>query len=381
MKIAIINPRISYYVGGGEMVSLRHAEYLSKIEGNTVNVFTIKPVHKDYSQMYKIKKSNNNLQFTELEIPKKYKYIYNTEPGQDQNRWDSESILFNNMVHDEINNEKYDIVLSYYVHDAMFNDLKIPNVVYFGGFPRKRIPMYTAFLNFCDATISNSKNVRKLWNNDISDAMVKHNFIIPKGADTICKNEAEKNNNNKKIVFAGRLIERKGIRELVKVFKNVNEKINDTQLFIIGHGPLKRELKDMVKEFQLKDSVIFTGTINNVQDYFINSDLCIFPSLEGEGLMTVVAEAMMAGVCIITTKGMGNEEIIKHLHTGILVEPGNNKELEKNILKYLDNKSLRKEIGNNAKEFAVKNFSWKIVANKLDKILKEVINSFDKDVR
>ncbi|MEA1929910.1 MAG: glycosyltransferase family 4 protein [Patescibacteria group bacterium] len=381
MKIAIIQPRITYYVGGAERVAIRHAEYLSKIDGNKVDVFTVRPPHSGYTEMYKIIDRGRGLSVIEKEVPNRYRYIYDVEPGADQSRWDAETILFNNLVYEDIKNGGYDVVLSYYIGDSLFKDLSTPNIVYLGGYPRGRIPMYTAFLNFCDATISNSKNVRGMWADDIKDSGVALNYVLGKGADIFKATDEIRNIQEGHLVFAGRLIERKGVKLLINVLGKIKKQFPDIKLYILGDGPQRKKLVDLVAKLKLKKNVVFTGAVDNVQDYFANSAACIFPSLEGEGLMTVVAEAMMSGACVITSKDMGSEEIIDNNITGILTRAGDEEELRDAIINILSDPGKREEISRKSLAFAEKNLSWAIVANQLDNILKEVIARFSAEAQ
>ncbi len=324
--------------------------------------------------MYFTREQNSSLTFIEKTIPHKRKDIYDVQPGTDQIRWDKESIMFNELVHQDIMVDKYDIVLSYYIVDALFKNPYIPNVVYLGGYPRKRIPLYTAFLTSCDAVIFNSLNVKKMWSQDLADSGLISNYILAKGSDK--PKRSKKKSSTQKIVFAGRLIKRKGVEQLVNVFKNVSKKIPNTKLYIVGDGPEKSNLEKLVRNINLEDKVEFTGSINDTQNYFVDADLCVFPSLEGEGLMTVVAEAMMSGSCVITSNRMGNEEMVKHGKTGILVTPGSEEELEDAISECLSKPKLCSDMGRSALKFAKENLAWEGVAKQLDGILREIKGTF-----
>ncbi len=367
MKIAIIQPRASYYVGGGEKVSLRHAVHLSKIEGNSVDFFTIKPVDNKYSPIYHDLK-NSKVNVFEKNVADEFIDIYNIEPGLNQERWDRESIMFKDLILEDVLFNGYDVVISYYVGDVLIKNTKTSNVVYLGGHSRENIAWQGKVLNYCIATISNSENVQMMWKNEISNARVKFNYILPKGVDNFSSSDV----NKKDIVFAGRLIKRKGVDILIRVFSELNF---SGKLYILGEGPQRRELIVLAKKLGVQDRVIFMGPVSNVEEYFSRALICCFPSREGEGLMTVVAEAMMSGSCVVTTRGHGSEEIIDNNKTGILVEPNSIDALSVAMNDLLSNSSKVNEIGNNARKYAKNNFSWNKVVSKLDNILKEVIKN------
>ncbi len=377
MKIAIIQPRASYYLGGTEKVCLKHIEFLLKLK-NEMTFYTSKPVENyEYSVIYKSFKKqfskNKNLKIIEFEIPEEKKYIYKEYPGQNQNRWDSESILFNNLIFNTLQKTKYDVILTYYIVDSLFKPKKIPVVLYLGGFPRNKIEIYGAFLNFVDTVIYNSKNVENGWKEQVKTSSVKNKFILKKAVDEInfkkLKNPFEKGN-NLNFVFAGRLIQRKGVHKIIEVLPKLKK--YKIKLWVLGNGSEKENLRKLAKEKGVLDKVLFLGFVENVYDYYHFSDLVILPSLEGEGLMGTVAEAMMCGATVVTSLGNGNEEIIKNNKTGILIDPKNKKEFLEIILKLIQDEKLRKKIGKNAEIYAKKNFDWGKIISELNKMLLKV---------
>lgn len=377
MNITIIQPRVSYYIGGSEKVALKHAEILSKIKDNFVTLYTIKPVYKKYSPFFiQLKNSNSNVKIIELKVPEKYLYIFNEEPELNQSRWDREAILFSLLVHDKIKKNKTDIILSYYIVDAVFRNLDIPNIVYLGGHPPKEIEIYNAFLSFCDATISNSINVQNMWIDKINKNNISLNYVISKGAEisTTYNNMFDKNIPN--IVFAGRLIRGKGVDTLIESFKKIVSYNSDAKLWILGDGPEKNNLKKQVTDLKLIDSVTFCGNVENVQDYFKSATVCVFPSTRMEGLMTVVIEAMAVGSCVISSKGIGNEELIENGENGILIESNNSDLLFQTIKMLISNPEKIKKIGHEAALYIRNNNSWEKVSEQLNKILKDVAHSF-----
>ncbi len=187
MKIAIIQPRASYYFGGTEKICLKNIEFLLKF-GNEIVFYTIKPPKNyRYSVIYKEFKDrlneNKNLKILEFEIPKNQEYIFKEYPGQNQNRWDSESILFSNLIFSDLQYGKLDIILTYYIVDSIFKPLNIPVAVYLGGFPRTEIEIYRAFLNFVDTVIYNSENVKNAWQKQVCGSSVKQEFVLGKAVD------------------------------------------------------------------------------------------------------------------------------------------------------------------------------------------------------
>ncbi len=375
MKISISQPRVSYYVGGSERVCLMHVQLLSEL-GNEVVLYTVEPIDKKYCDQYKtFLKNNSKIKIVEIPIPKNYQCIYDEVPESSQSRWDRETILFSILIHGLPKKDRAEIVLSYYLVDSVFRDLNIPNAVYLGGHPENEIEIYNAFISFCDATISNSENVKNRWLQKIERNRVPLNYIIQKGAEKPLQlNYILPKGIN--IVFAGRLITGKGIENLIHSFGNIKKVFPDASLWILGDGQEKENLIQLASNIGVSESVHFKGFVENVEDYFYSSTLCVFPSVFREGLMTVVAEAMAVGACVVTSEGMGNEELITNQVSGILIEPDNKTLLTDVIIDLLRNEDKRKEIGKNAEAFALNNLSWLSVGEKLNVMLHDIVKNF-----
>lgn len=377
MKIAITQPRASYFIGGSEKTALRHAEYLYKIFGVEVDFYTTVPIGKNFSEVYTKAKENTGVNFIELKIPQKHVDIYSEQPGISQTRWDSESILFSGMVYENLHKGNHDLILNYYFVDLLFKPLDKPNIVYLGGYPREKIILYNSFIKFCDATFSNSEAVFNQWKDVFEYSKTLKNFIIKKGIDPIDTEKLENklSRGNFNIVYVGRLVSRKGVDILIKSFCQNVEQYQDMKLWIIGDGPENVTLRSLAKTYP--DKIIFIGEVVDIYNYLYFADICVFPSIQGEGLMTTLCEAMMCGKCCVTTNDPTNKQVIVDEQNGFLIESGNIDQLSQKIEFLYLNKEVRNKVGNNAKVFAEKNFQWQSVISDIYEKLKTIINDFN----
>lgn len=118
------------------------------------------------------------------------------------------------------------------------------------------------------------------------------------------------------IMFVGRPIKEKGIKELLLAFKLLNEKYNNIKLLIVGNSGFGKEIKTEFDEELLKISssienkVIFTGFIHNSRIPQIHSagDIMVVPSIYEDPAPLVVIESMASGLPIITTNSGGIPE-------------------------------------------------------------------------
>jgi glycosyltransferase involved in cell wall biosynthesis len=155
----------------------------------------------------------------------------------------------------------------------------------------------------------------------------------------------QKNTIKKTIIFVGSLRPIKGIEYLIKAMKIMAEKLPDTNLLIVGDGPEREELKTLVQELNLQNSISFAGKVTNEQipKYMAQADLFVLPSLS-EGFTLVVVEAMASGLPIITTNVRGLPEIVKNGENRFIFKPEDPKDLAEKILLILENKDLRETI-------------------------------------
>jgi glycosyltransferase involved in cell wall biosynthesis len=79
--------------------------------------------------------------------------------------------------------------------------------------------------------------------------------------------------------------------------------------FIIGDGPMRREVERTIRAYDLQDRIILTGRIENVSDYLFSSDILIHSS-RGEGVSNAILEAMFAGLPVIATTVGGVPETV-----------------------------------------------------------------------
>ena len=195
------------------------------------------------------------------------------------------------------------------------------------------------------------------------------------------KNKFNIKNNENIIMFCGRTIERKGIKELIKAFKQIKY-IDNTRLLIVGNSNFGEEVKTQYDiELQaeaesIKDKVVFTGFVPNDQLYkFYNiADVAVFPTIDEEPFGLVAIEAMAAGCPLILTNSGAFSEIVKN--TSIpLINKGEDlvENLAKAIDKCIENKENRKivvvEEQNRAKDFSNQIFYENFV-----KVLEEIKN-------
>lgn len=122
------------------------------------------------------------------------------------------------------------------------------------------------------------------------------------------------------IVAVGRLVEVKGFDKLIRAFTKIKKNgQEDLKLVIIGDGPLKSALDDLISTLGMKEHIILLGKKENPYPY-IKSAQCLVSSSVSEGHPLSIGEAIILGTPIIATCCEGNVGLLAHGRYGYLCE-------------------------------------------------------------
>jgi len=217
-----------------------------------------------------------------------------------------------------------------------------------------------------------------------SIAKLKSSSVIPLGVDlkkfnpSVKKSDFHKNFDipkDHKIIFnVGRIIEKKGLKYLIKAMPIVLKKQKCT-LVIGGIGIEENRLKKLVKDLKLSNNIKFIGKISHheLPSYFKGSDVFVLPSIidskgETETLGVVLIEAMACGCPVIGSKVGGIVDVIDDNVNGFLTRPKDSVDIAEKLMNLLSNPSLRKRFVKNGRKKAEKKFNWDNIALEIEKI-------------
>ena len=196
--------------------------------------------------------------------------------------------------------------------------------------------------------------------------------VVPNGININAFNGIERDyefrrqyaaDNEKIILFMGRLVYEKGIQHLIDAMPKILEHYNDAKLIIAGKGGMLDELKAKVDMMGLSQKVYFTGYLNSKQvpKMYKCADISVFPSTY-EPFGIVALEAMLAGVPTVVSDTGGLNEIINHGINGMKSYTGNSNSLADSILTLLYDKHLCSEVTKNAKQKVKAEYNWTKIA-------------------
>ena len=175
----------------------------------------------------------------------------------------------------------------------------------------------------------------------------------------------------KKLLFVGALIERKGLDFLLKAFAGVEQK--NIILNIVGEGPKRREYEELAKKLEISTRVNFCGHKEHkeIAELMQGSDLYVHGS-SSETFGCVLMEAMACGLPVAATRVGGVPEVVDE-YSGILVPFGNIEAFKAAIQNILSNpgKYNRLKIA----QSAFNRFSRLKAGVRLHEIFKKVIET------
>ncbi|NLE90918.1 MAG: glycosyltransferase, partial [Dehalococcoidales bacterium] len=163
-----------------------------------------------------------------------------------------------------------------------------------------------------------------------------------------------------------------------------NYQINDAFLIIAGKGHLEQKLKHLANTLKVTDHILFIDSIEHskMPEYYALADIVLATSASQVygNMNLVVQEAMACGKPVLAFNTGNTSRIIVDGYNGLLAEPGDVVMLANNINIIYEDKKIGEELGNNAREFIIKNKSWeKRIRQELLIYEKLLCNEDDKD--
>lgn len=222
-------------------------------------------------------------------------------------------------------------------------------------------PVYRSKIKKFNAVYAINKETAAL----ISKAMGRQCDMLIEMAlpQELCRLDIEKKYNKiPKIIFVGRLIEKKGVMLLLDVAKRLSGSV-DFILEIYGDGPLREKAQNFIDEHSLSDKIKLCGSVEHSQisSVYRNADIFVMPSLR-ETSGNVSLEAMAHKLPIVALDMSVYSEFAKR-GCGLFVDINQSREdMISDFAGKLDSlvrsPALREELGSNGYDYANKILTW-----------------------
>ena len=250
-----------------------------------------------------------------------------------------------------------------------------------GFFGNTAVNFYQNFLgNYplkeADCVISTTESYattsRTLWDIDVSviPNAVDINRFKPENDGKIIKDKYS-SIDEPLVLFVGRLVPHKGIGILIRSLTYTEK----GKLMIVGDGPYKKWLINLVKKLDLSERVVFVGPVDDywLPSYYAATDVVILPStsrLEAFGIVGL--EGMATGKPLILSDIPGVRDVISE-NEGYIVEPLDPNAIAEALNKIWNAPEMARRMGKRGRERVEQLFSWEKVSKDVEKVFTEIL--------
>ncbi|MBE2199750.1 MAG: glycosyltransferase family 4 protein [Anaerolinea sp.] len=187
------------------------------------------------------------------------------------------------------------------------------------------------------------------------------------------------------VIYTGRLVSYKGLPLLLKVWNDLRRKHEQAYLLLVGTGGLdihncEAELKAYVQTNKLTERVFFTGSVQNVEEYVQASDIFVLPT-EDDAFPSSLVEGMACGLTAVTTPVGAIKTIITHQQNGIMVRPGDFRQLYDALDLLLTDDALAARLGQAGWQTVQNCYAAEIVNQQYIRLFHQVARPLDKNFR
>jgi len=171
------------------------------------------------------------------------------------------------------------------------------------------------------------------------------------------------------VIFQGVIDPQDNPEIILHAAREVLKKYHRTMFWIIGDGAAVPTLKQKVAQDNLIEHFYFSGWVRQeeVAKYISASDigLVILPdSLSARGRVTLKEfEYWACGVPVVAAQLPALEEVVEEKKTGFFYQPGDSRDLARKIMFLIENKDIRKKMGQTGMERVREKFEWQKLTN------------------
>lgn len=219
----------------------------------------------------------------------------------------------------------------------------------------------------------NKKYLEKLLGQDLSEKIT----CIPHGLDgSLYQPEVVEAGEKRLILGVGQLAERKGFAYLIEACRRLDRMEMSFECQIVGEGPQRRQLQDLIDRYSLTEKVHLTGALahEKVLQKYRQAALLVMPCIQTpsgdvDGIPNVLLEAMAMQVPVISTAISAIPELIQHEWNGLLVPQKDAEALTSAIVRLLEDPGLRTEIARRGRQAVLEKYDVKTNIRRLTETL------------
>ena len=377
MRIIHITPTLG--CGGAEvMLGIIALEQVRR--GDTVKIVILEDLHPTYNDFFLKDEIEKYIEIERMEVKISFSIFKNEIQIENSLHWKKILDEFKpDVVHSHL--FKAEIVSRYTLYDTIrYVTHCHNNMEQFDFFQskslRRRISDYLESrwllkkYKACDNRfIAISQNTENYFYKKLPASLRKNIFLSKNCINTSrYYSSTEKEIDFVRLITVGNLTENKGHAFLIEVVAELKKSGYNISLEVLGFGPLKNDLEDLIRVKGLEGIVSLKGNVSNVNEYLSRADIYVHAAYR-EGFGLVLLEAMASGLPVVTTDGGGNKDLLEDGHNGFLIKERSVKQFADKLIDLIENEELRKGLGGNAQQYS-KVYDIIPYVDKLEKIYK-----------
>jgi glycosyltransferase involved in cell wall biosynthesis len=163
-----------------------------------------------------------------------------------------------------------------------------------------------------------------------------------------------------RILYAGNLVESKGVDLLLRAAADLERRRVAWQLKILGEGPARSSLETLAGQLGIAARVTWSSFVpqDRMAAEYGASTVTVLPSRGGaEGLGLTLVEALLAGCAVVGTSAGGIPEVVQHERTGLVARDGDAAHLAAQLERLLTDPALRIRLTTAGKEHVLRHYS------------------------
>jgi phosphatidylinositol alpha-1,6-mannosyltransferase len=180
------------------------------------------------------------------------------------------------------------------------------------------------------------------------------------------------------VVCVSRLVPRKGQDVLIEAMPQIRVQVPDAALLLVGGGPHRKHLEDLVTERGLGKDVVITGSLPwaELPGYYAAGDVFAMPcrtrhaGLDVEGLGIVYLEASATGLPVVAGDSGGAPDAVRKGETGVVVHGRSVPQVADAVVRYLSDPAAARAAGEAGRAWVRQQWSWEHSAARLTELLR-----------
>jgi len=198
----------------------------------------------------------------------------------------------------------------------------------------------------------------------------------------IDNSKSEKYKDSFVILYLGDTGLRRGLQTAIGAINILKDKISNLKLVIVGKSTTDNVLKNQVKELKLESHIDFEGwqDVALFPSYIMASDICISPlqrnAQHDVAYANKLFQYMSFAKPVLVSDAIAQKKLVDRTNSGLVHKEKNSVDFAEKVLELYNNKELRKQLGENGKNFIENEFVWE----KVSQGLVDIYNEFEKSI-